>query len=213
MLKIHHRVFLPIIFISIAISFVTEYINKESAFATITIVATMFGILADLIIALGLVKIGLKITAGEPIAFDDIFSATHLFFSYIGALILYMLIVIGGFLLLIVPGLLWLASYWLFPYVLVDKENGIFAALLEAKRISKGARWHICLFMLVSGILNIAGALIFLVGLFITIPLTSSATAYIYRILQKRAEPELIPEQAKIPLPESMPASQERVRV
>ncbi len=191
-LQAHYRVFLPVIFISVAISFIIEHISKTNELSYLAGISMALGILADMIIALGLTKIALKITIGEAVAFDDIFSATHLFFSYIGAAILYILIVLGGFLLLVVPGVLWLISYWLYPYVLIDKENGAFAALSEAKRISKGSRWLLGQFMFVSGILNLAGALLFFIGLFITIPITTVAAAHIYRALQKRTEQEPI---------------------
>ncbi|TSC77810.1 MAG: hypothetical protein G01um101429_949 [Parcubacteria group bacterium Gr01-1014_29] len=56
-------------------------------------------------------------------------------------------------------------------------------ALSEAKRISKGARWHLALFMAVIGILHIAGILAFFIGLIIIIPITAVATAHVYRKL------------------------------
>lgn len=191
--KAHYRVFVPAMGISVAISFASEYVFNQHA-PSLTIVGVVFtlGTIAQLIIGMGLTKVALKITAGEPVAFDDVFSVTHLFFSYIGALILYALIVLGGFLLLIVPGLIWLVSYWFFPYALIDGERGAKAAFAEAKRISKGVRGHLFLLILVSGILNIAGVLAYFVGLFITIPVTVLAAAHVYRILQKRLEPELV---------------------
>ena len=50
--------------------------------------------------------------------------------------------------------------------------------------------------MAVVGVLNLAGALAFFVGLFFTIPITAVAAAHVYRILQKRLEPEPIEQRA-----------------
>jgi len=187
--KVHYRLFAPIVFISIAISLAAEYIGNRDTLGLGLIVMAV-GFIAQIIVGMGLIKIALSITAGGTPVFDDIFSPTHLFFSYIGAAVLYALIVLGGFLLLIVPGLIWLVSYWLFQYALIDQERGAFAALAEAKRISRGVRWHLFLLILTTGMLNFAGVLVFFVGLFITIPVTTVATAHIYRQLQKRLEPE-----------------------
>lgn len=190
----HYRVFVPVVFLSVAISFITNYIGKDGLSA-IAIATMVLGGIAQIIIGMGLTKIALKITISEPIAFDDIFSTSHLFFSYLGASILYGFMVFAGFLLLIVPGLLWMAAYWLFQYVLIDKEIGAFASLLEAKRISKGVRGPLLKFIMVVILLNIAGAMAFMIGLFVTMPITVIASAYVYRILQKRLEPEQAAEQ------------------
>ncbi len=179
----HYTVFLPAVFLTVAISFASEYMIKDK-FTPLTISAFVLGAVAQIIIGMGLTKIALKITAGEQVSFDDVFSVTHLFFPYIGASILYSLIIFGGLLLLIVPGLVWLVTYWLFPYVLIDTECGILKALSEAKLLYyKGVRGHIVLFFVIIGILNIAGALTFMVGLFLTIPITTVATAHVYRKL------------------------------
>jgi len=210
--KAHHRLFVPIVFISIAISIVTEYIGNRDMLG-LGLIAMAFGFIAQIIVGMGLTKIALKITAGETVAFDDIFAPTHLFFTYIGAAVVYALIVLGGLLLLIVPGLIWLVSYWLFQYVLIDQERGAFAALGEAKRISTGVRRHLFLFMLAGGILNLAGILAFLLGLFITIPVTTVAGAHVYRQLQKRFEAERVELKSKevvetepVPLTQNNPA-------
>lgn len=181
-LQTHYHVFIPLVLLSVAVSFVNEYLGNRSVNVLYT-AAIVLGVVAELIVGMGIIKVALKITAGETVMLNDVFSVTHLFFFYIGASILYGLIVLGGLLLLVVPGLIWLVTYWLFSYVLIDTECGVMTALSEVKRISKGARWHIFLFMAVTVILNIAGVLAFFIGLSITIPITVVATAHVYRKL------------------------------
>ena len=181
----HYKVFVPVVFISMAISLVSEYIVKDN-FSLLALSVCTVGAIAQIIIGMGLTKIALKISAGEPVIFDDVFSVTHLFFPFIGAGLLYVLIVLAGLLLFVIPGFIWLISYWLYQYVLIDREVGIWAALSEAKRLSQGARWHMCKFMFVVCILNVAGMLTFFIGLFLTIPITAVSTAYVYRKLLER---------------------------
>ncbi len=194
----HYTVFVPIVFLSMAISFANDYIAKHELGSIIIYSAFLLGTIAQIVLGMGLTKIALKITAGEAIAFDDVFSATHLFFKYVGANFLYMLTVFFGFFLLIFPGFFWLVSYWLFQYILIDRETGVFASLAEAKRLSQGVRWVLFKFIMAVVGLNIAGALIFMAGLFFTIPTTVAAAAYVYRALRKRLEPERILEQTNI---------------
>lgn len=181
---VHYRIFVPVVFLSVAISFASEFIANHNI-GTLMYIALVVGTIAQIIVGMGVMKLALKVTAGEPITFDDAFSVTHKFFLYLASAFLYVLIVLGGLVLFIVPGLLWLVSYWLFPYVLIDTEVGVLAALSEAKRISKGARWQLFQFMCVTVVLNLAGALAFFVGLLATIPLTAIATAHVYRQLVK----------------------------
>ncbi len=49
-----------------------------------------------------------------------------------------------------------------------------------------GAKWDLFLFGLLLGLINFVGALVFLIGLFATIPTTMVAYAYVYRHLAGR---------------------------
>jgi hypothetical protein len=207
--KAHHRVFIPVVGLMVAISLVSQFVGGHDD-TIVTGIALVLATVAQIIIGMGIVKLSLKAAMGLPIAFDDIFSVSHLFFSYIGAALLYGLIVLGGFLLLIVPGIIWLITYWLFQYALVDKELGALAALAEAKRISKSVKLPLFIFMVVTGALNLAGAVLLIVGLVITIPVTALATAHVYGILQKQNSAKE-PEEVKKPEPNNkenvLPAS------
>lgn len=184
---LHYRVFIPAVFLTFVFSFIPEFIGKDYSDVMI-ISALVLGGIAQILIGMGITKIALKIVAGEEVVFDDVFSATHLFFTYVGGSIFYGLLVVLGLLLFVIPGIFLAVSYWLFSYVLLDKELGVWEALSEAKRISRGARWELFKFMIVVGVLNLAGAFTFFVGLFITIPVTAVAIAYVYRRLLNKQE-------------------------
>ncbi|PJE64082.1 MAG: hypothetical protein COU90_04400 [Candidatus Ryanbacteria bacterium CG10_big_fil_rev_8_21_14_0_10_43_42] len=181
-----YRIFIPALLITIGLSFMVSFLEEEKVGDTLMIIAGVLGTIAQIIIGLGLVKVSLRTVDGERVVFDDIFSVTHLFFSYLGASLLYSLIVFGGFLLLIIPGIIWTVTYWLFQYTLVDREKGVFDALRSAKEASTGVRWELAGFMFVSGVINIAGILAFGVGLLVSLPVTMLATAYVYRSLTIR---------------------------
>ena len=91
---------------------------------------------------------------------------------------------------MIVPGIIWAIKFQFFSYFIVDKEVGPIEALKKSAAITKGAKWDLFVFGALLGLINLAGALCVVVGLFATIPTTMVAIAFIYRKLL--AESELI---------------------
>ncbi|MBZ1356239.1 MAG: hypothetical protein KY054_00500, partial [Candidatus Nealsonbacteria bacterium] len=104
-----------------------------------------------IIISIGLLKIALKFSDNEKGRFSDLFSQYRLFFNYLFALILYCLIIFGGMLLLIVPGIIWGIKFWFFGYFVVDKGLGPIEALKKSSAITKGHKWNLFVFFLMLG--------------------------------------------------------------
>ena len=90
----HYRVFISIMAISLLLSLMNEYVKSRVAYPVYTTTAVL-GVIAEILIGMGTIKIALNIIDGKEVAFDDMFSVTHLFFSYLGATILYCLIIAG----------------------------------------------------------------------------------------------------------------------
>jgi uncharacterized membrane protein len=159
------------------------FISFASAF-----LSTAISIIVDMLITIGLIKISLKFCDNEKAKISDLFSSSHLFFNFLIGNLLYALIIIGGFILLIIPGIIWSIKYRFFNYFIVDKGLGPIEALKESARITKGNKWNLFLFGLLLVLINILGALALLVGLFVTIPTTMIANAFVYRKLLSQTE-------------------------
>ena len=142
---------------------------------------------------IGLLRIILIFCDGAKAQFSDLFSCFPLFFKYLFGSILYGLIVVGGVLLLIVPGIIWAIAYQFFSYLIIDKKMGPVAALKKSGQITKGVKWNLFLFGLLLAGINILGALALVIGLFVTIPTTMVATAFVYRKLLTAAETAQVP--------------------
>lgn len=94
--------------------------------------------------------------------------------------------------LAVVPGYLLFIRYGFFIYFIVDRKCRAREALRRSYTITEGNWWNLTvLHLLLSGI-NILGVLCFLVGVFVTIPMTSISLAFIYRKLLP-FEPEAMP--------------------
>ena len=96
---------------------------------------------------------------------------------------LFSFIVIGGFILLIVPGCIWLMQFYMSTYVVIDRGAEPIRALKTSSAITYGAKWDLGLFTTVVALLNIGGLIAFGIGIMITLPVTMLATAHIYRTL------------------------------
>ena len=68
-------------------------------------------------------------------------------------------------------------------YSVIDRALRPVAAWKESLRITKGSRLRILGFMLIALVMNMLGAIAFLVGLLVTIPLTMIGFMHIYRTL------------------------------
>ncbi len=113
--------------------------------------------------------------------------APDMFWNYLGTAILTGIIVIVGLILLIVPGIIWMLRYIFAPYLVIDRHLAPLAALKESSRITYGHKWQLLGFLLVIVAINIVGALLLLVGLLVTIPLSSLAMTHAYRVLEHAA--------------------------
>jgi len=73
----------------------------------------------DTIIQMGIIRATLKVVGGEKPKIDDIFAERKLFWRYLGATILYGLIVVGGLTLFIIPGIIWSLKYQFARYLII----------------------------------------------------------------------------------------------
>jgi len=91
-------------------------------------------------------------------------------------------------------------KYQFAQYFTVSDKQGPIDALKNSASVTKGEIGDLFLFGLLIAVINVAGALVFLVGLFATIPTTMIAVAYVFRKFQGKVVP------SPIPLPETKPA-------
>jgi uncharacterized membrane protein len=136
---------------------------------------------------MGFLNIFIKVTDEEKPDFKNLFSCYPLFIKFLAGTILYFLIVLGGLVLLIVPGVIWAIKYSFFPYFIIEGGLGPVDALKESAKITNGVKWDLFGFFLITGYIIQLGQLALLVGLFAAIPTVGLAYAYVYRRLLAQA--------------------------
>ena len=109
------------------------------------------------------------------------------FWKFLGASILVGLTIGVGFVLLIVPGIIATLMFMFTTFIVIDRELGPVEAMKESHRITRGHKWPLLGFLLVLMLINIAGLMALVVGLLVTIPVSSLAVTHAYRVLGGRA--------------------------
>ncbi|MEQ9617988.1 MAG: hypothetical protein RIG61_02310 [Deltaproteobacteria bacterium] len=156
----------------------------ENRLPIFSLVFSLGSLFASLVINLVVIKIALKFCDNDRRGISEVISFdASLFFKFAAGYFLYVLIVAVGFLLLIVPGIIWIIKYQYVVYLIVDKGLGPVESLKRSSEITQGIKWELFGFLLLLGLINIAGALVFVIGLFATVPTTIVAMAWMYRKL------------------------------
>lgn len=91
-----------------------------------------------------------------------------------------------GFVLLIVPGVVVALTFMFTTFIVIDRALGPIEAMKESRRITHGHKWTLLGFSLMLVLINLLGILALVVGLLVTIPVSSLALVYAYRQLGGR---------------------------
>jgi hypothetical protein len=162
----------------------------KSAYVVLNITITILGWIISIILSIGLIKIALSFCDEQKPSISTLFDAGDCFWRYLGAAILYGLIVLGGFILLIVPGIIWSIKFSLCFYFVIDKGLDPIGALKASSRTTMGVKWKLFGFGIVCGLINLLGLLCLIVGIFATYPTVLIAGVLVYRQLSTQT-PEL----------------------
>lgn len=152
-------------------------------------------LLSWLISNAGSIMVGLGTIAFFIKAHDSTETATYydawrpeLFLKYLGVYILLLIVVLVGFLLLIIPGIIAALTFGFAPYLVIDKGLGPIEAMKESARITKGSRWRILAFGGASALLTILGLICLFVGIFVAAPVITLAQVHMYRRISAAAD-------------------------
>ena len=86
---------------------------------------------------------------------------------------------------MIIPGIIFGLKFSFAQFITVDTGAKPVDAMKESSAITKGIKWKLLGFYVVIGLVNIVGALVLMVGLLVSIPVSTFAMIYVYRELSK----------------------------
>lgn len=138
-------------------------------------------------VSLLFVRAALLIHDGRKIDLSNPSLLLEDFFGFLLATILVGLIVAGGMILLIVPGVIWGLKFGFAGFLVADKKLDPIEALRASNYLTYGMKGHLFWFVLAMIGVNLLGAIALGIGLLVTVPTTIIAAAYVLRRLQVRA--------------------------
>jgi uncharacterized membrane protein len=138
---------------------------------------------------MGIIRIVLKFVDGGKARFSELWANFDGFLRYFGASILYGLIVFGGLILLIVPGIIWAIRFSYYGYFIIDGKCGVTESLRKSTELTKGSKMDLFVFGLAILGINVLGILCLGIGVLVTIPLSWLAVGHVYRKLQATVVP------------------------
>jgi len=150
------------------------------------IYSLIFGIISFVIgmfVNMAQIKVGLRFSRGETADFPDLLNEYPRFWDFLLGSILYALIVIGGLILLIIPGIYWGIKYHFYGYLIIDQGMGPVDAIKKSGELTDGVKWDLLVFWLALLGIYILGFLACCIGVLFAIPVILVAVAYVYRTL------------------------------
>jgi uncharacterized membrane protein len=170
---------LIIFLISIGSSSLEEAFKQDIVYFIILAIS----IFVNLMIQAGTIKISLDFADGKKSTLKELVNYANLTVKLFLTSLLYVIIVLGGFILLIVPGVIWSIKYSYYAYFIIENNATPLQALRMSANLTDGAKSQLFVLEILLALINIAGLLCLAIGLFITVPLTLIAKAYVYRKL------------------------------
>ena len=153
------------------------------------ILALLFIHIAIIVVVyIGIVKISLNYTYNIESHYNDLFNHAHYAFKFFIANVLYLLLVVAGLILLIIPGIYWAMKYSQINYFIIDKDMDPIEAFKASGKVTYNAKMDLFLFYLSFLGLTILSVVTFFLGLIILIPVLYIAQAFIYRELVRNTK-------------------------
>jgi len=173
--------------ISMGTQFLSDVVIREMSFV-LGFAVLCVGWVFSVLFSMGYVYLTLRMVRKQKASSEDILVPAPQFFSFVGASLLYGVIVFFGLLLFIVPGIYWSVKYMFFRQAIIDRRVSPLQALSQSGSLVQGKWWRIFGLGLSVVLLNLCGALLFGVGLLITIPLTALVLARVYDRLTQASQ-------------------------
>ena len=147
------------------------------------ILMNVLSIILGCIFSLGYIKNIFQALDGDEPQFSAYGQQARKILTYFLSSILYALIICVGLGLLIIPGIYLALRLQFFTAIIVEEDGGILESLRRSWEITKGQAMPLFLVFLTMVGISIVGFLLFIVGIFVAIPLTYMMYAYTYRKL------------------------------
>lgn len=166
--------------ISIAITFIQESIVGTSVGG----MASLVEIIITLVmfpLGVGLGLLGIRRAAGRDTPVNTLWEPYSHAIPLIVMFVLMAALIVAGFFLLVLPGIYLSIAYSFAPYLIVEKNMGVWEALETSRKAITEYWWRYFGLMLAALLLVIVGSIPLLLGLIWVIPIVAIATGEVFQ--------------------------------
>ncbi len=176
-----------------AIVAVMQQANQPEAANIVNGLGSIAGQLIQLYLGIGVAQLMLKLARNQPAEFSDIFNGGSRFWPVLGVYILFLVAVILGFVLLIIPGIIILMMWWPCYYLVIDDKSPVLDSFGTARMITEGNFGTTFLIWLLGVGIMVIGFLACCVGMLAATPLIGMMYVVAYLMMSGQ-----IPQQPEI---------------
>ena len=142
--------------------------------------------IATVYLGVGIVRYMLNLIDNKKTKLKDIFygidSVEHLAYVILVGIVT-AVIVFAGTLLFIIPGIIASVGLMFAKYYIAENRGEVKDALKKSWQMTKGYKWKLFGLLIVVGLFNILGFFAFVIGLVVTIPISTLVLMLVYRKL------------------------------
>ena len=153
-----------------------------NGYGIMAFIGFLIGLAASTVVTIAFARLALSAQEGTHVGWEGLWAPEH-FLNMLGATILQSIVVVIGFILLVIPGIIAALMLMFTQLLVVDKKMTPIAALKESYRLTKGQLLQLFLFWLAIIVINIVGLIALVVGLLVTLPVSLIAAAHVYKKL------------------------------
>lgn len=182
-MRAHSAVVFSVVLTLLALQVATSIVQKVLEGTALGFLAELVLAIAAFVLSVGAARITLRLAQGRAVYYRDLLPPTALLWPYFAASLLAGLCILGGLILFILPGL-WIAVRLSMVRFEILDGAGILESLKKSWELTHGHFWPLALFFAALILVNIAGALLLMIGLLLSIPVTMIAYAHVYQKLK-----------------------------
>jgi uncharacterized membrane protein len=131
-------------------------------------------------LGMGLGLLGIRRAAGKDTPLSTLWESYSQFIPLAVMLVLMGLLIVGGFFLLVLPGIYLAVAYSFAPYLMIEKNMGVWEALETSRKAITTYWWRYFGLLLITVLLFIVGTIPLLIGLVWVLPIMAIAIGEVF---------------------------------
>ena len=141
-------------------------------------------------LGIGLGLLGIRRAAGKDTPLSTLWEPYSQLIPLIVMLVLMGLLIVGGFFLLVLPGIYLAVAYSFAPYLMIEKNMGVWEALETSRKAITTCWWRYFGLLLIAVLLFIVGTIPLLIGLVWVLPIMAIAIGEVFKATFETASAE-----------------------